>query len=123
MLLLIYQEFLETKKNENQVKANNGQESPKIISDQEVSPLNRKFSDQEVKDMTPEQRGDDFDKLNDEIYGSGNWRTEDYSKPKSKTASREVYDLSVDEFIDTEMALAEPEKDLIDFLKQLTNLV
>jgi len=115
---LLIRRFLETKKNENQVKANNGQESPKIISDQEVSPLNRKFSDQEVKDMTPEQRGDDFDKLNDEIYGSGNWRTEDYSKPKSKTASREVYDLSVDEFIDTEMALAEPEKDLIDFLKQ-----
>jgi len=43
---------------------------------------------------------------------------ESNSKPKSKTASREVYDLSVDEFIDTEMALAEPEKDLIDFLKQ-----
>ena len=37
----------------------------------------------------------------------------------SKAASIEDFcNISVDEFIDTEMALAEPEKDLIDFLKQ-----
>jgi len=102
----LIRKFLERKRNENQVKANNGQESPKIISDQEV------------EDMTPEQRGDEFVKSMDEVFGPGNWRIKDDSKPKSKTASREVYDLSVDEFIDTEMALAEPEKDLIDFLKQ-----
>jgi hypothetical protein len=36
----------------------------------------------------------------------------------SKAASAEIHELSVDDFINPEIALSEPEKDLIDFLKQ-----